>query len=504
MRHHQNKSLDHAPFADETLPLEAGDRTAPTGDTAEQVEPEIQSDNPFADDVLGLYLQEMGAISMLSRDEELELTERLANARRRYRRAAFSNGSILVQVVRLFERIQAGEAPLDRMIDVVPSLGLTSDRVRARLPRHLRLLRKRLAEARSDFRQWLRSTSKIGREQLRREYWHRLHQAAVLADELSPRIELVDQWTAQLQEMAAQMQTLVRHLDVPARSQAERELHRQRVKELRNLMFQVQATPEMLQGLIKVLCRRSRLFQQARHELAESNLRLVISIAKHYRNRGLAFSDLIQEGNGGLMRAVDKYDHRLGFKFGTYATWWIRQGITRALADHARTVRVPSHQVGQLAAIERVRGELMLELAREPKIEEIAKRLKTTPETIRSLQGIGRHPISLDEPVGGDEEFSLQDSLHSSYTMDPGAAADQHLLKDRIAEVLLSLAPRDREVIEMRYGLKDGRPRTLDEVAQTFGVTRERVRQIETRGLQKLRQPERSNRLVEFADKHDR
>jgi len=258
--------------------------------------------------------------------------------------------------------------------------------------------------------------------------------------------------------------------------------------------------PEELQRLLEVLRARRAAYQKVRRELAEANLRLVVSIAKRYRNRGLAFSDLIQEGNRGLMRAVDKYEHRLGFKFGTYATWWIRQGITRALADHARTVRVPCHQVGTLAAIERVRGELSVAIGREPTVEEIAAVLGVSAEETRSLRLVGRHPVSLHEPLGWDGERALEDFLGDPSTSNPGQTVDHHLLRERIGEVLRSLAPREREVIELRFGLKDGHPRTLDEVAKVYGITRERIRQIEARGLLKLRQPLRSQRLAGFAD----
>src|SRR5207237_6883218 len=250
----------------------------------------------------------------------------------------------------------------------------------------------------------------------------------------------------------------------------------------------------------KVFERRRTRYRQARRDLGEVNLRLVVSMAKRYRGRGLAFADLIQEGNRGLMRAVDKYEHRLGFKFGTYATWWIRQGITRALADHARTVRVPCHQVGMLAAIERVRGELIVKNGREPSVEEIAAVVGVTPDEAQSLRVVARHPVSLHEPLGGDGERALEDFLDDPHATNPGIAVDQQLLRDRIAEVLKSLTEREREVIEMRFGLRDGQPRTLEEVARTYGITRERIRQIEARGLLKLRQPLRSKRLVEFAE----
>jgi RNA polymerase primary sigma factor len=266
------------------------------------------------------------------------------------------------------------------------------------------------------------------------------------------------------------------------------------------LLLEVRTAPEDLARLARVIQSRRIAYRKARRELAEANLRLVVSIAKRYRNKGLPFSDLIQEGNRGLMRAVDKFEHRLNFKFGTYATWWIRQGITRALADHARTVRVPCHQVGRLADIERVRGELAVATGKEPTVEEIAHVLGADAEETRSLRVVSRHPISLHEPLGGDGERALEDFLNDPGAENPGLLVDQHLLRERIGEVLKSLTPREREVIEMRFGLRDGHPKTLEEVARSYGITRERIRQIEARGLLKLRQPLRRGRLSEFAE----
>ncbi len=248
--------------------------------------------------------------------------------------------------------------------------------------------------------------------------------------------------------------------------------------------------------------RRRDAFQKARRELAEGNLRLVVSIAKRYRSRGLAFADLIQEGNRGLMRAVDKYEHRLGFKFGTYATWWIRQGITRALADHARTVRVPCHQVGMLAAIERVRGELSVANGREPTIEEIAAILGVTRR--------GNAFAARRRPASGQPARTAGRRRRTGTGRFPQMTPDSDQSRARQSISICSrsasprccvrLTPREREVIEQRFGLRDGQPKTLDEVARTYGITRERIRQIEARGLLKLRQPTRSQRLVEFAD----
>lgn len=477
----------------------------------EAEEPELQSDEGAAeapeehdaqapDDTLGLYLRQMGAIPLLNRKQELDLAQRLERARQRFTHAALCNWRIQTQVLNLFDKIQAGQLPLDPHIDVVSSLGLSRDTILARLPHNLRTLRHVLKETAETFKLLLRAGASPAQTRFKRSLLRGLRKAATLAKELSPRVELLERWTLEFQDLAIRMSQLALQANAGGRSQADREQRTKRTKELRDFMLQVQATPELMAGLTEALTRRHHHYQQVRQELAEGNLRLVVSIAKRYRGRGLSFADLIQEGNRGLMRAVDKYEHRLGFKFGTYATWWIRQGITRALADHARTVRVPCHQVGMLAALERTRGELTIKFGREPTTEEIAAAVGVTPEEARSLRVVGRHPVSLHEPLGGDGERALEDFLSDTQTGNPGQAVDRHLLKERIAEVLRSLTPREREVIELRFGLRDGHPRTLDEVARTYGITRERIRQIEARGLLKLRQPGRSQRLVEFAD----
>jgi RNA polymerase primary sigma factor len=462
---------------------------------------EGEEDDPHApDDALGLYLRQMGAIPLLTREQELALAERLEYRRRRYRRAALSSWRTLSLVVATFEKVRAGQLALDPTIDVVTTLGLSRERILQRMPHNLRTLHRLIDTANTDFRNLQRAGTNAARQRLRRELWRRLQKSIKLAEELSPRIDLLDRWTDDLRVLSHQMSELARYIDAGDRSAADRERRTKMVKQLRDLMLEVRSTPEDLVQLTHVLERRRTMYQKARRELAEGNLRLVVSIAKRYRSRGLPFSDLIQEGNRGLMRAVDKYEHRLGYKFGTYATWWIRQGITRALADHARTIRVPCHQVGTLAAVERVRGELSIQQGREPTVEEIAAVVGVTPEETQSLRVVARHPVSLHEPLGGDGERALEDFLDDPDATNPGKAVDQHLLRERIGEVLRSLTPREREVIELRFGLRDGQPRTLEEVARAYGITRERIRQIEARGLLKLRQPLRSQRLAEFAE----
>jgi RNA polymerase primary sigma factor len=421
---------------DEELPEMVSTET----DTAPQAEPVPAEQSQQTDHSLGLYLHQMGSIPLLNRQQELDLAQRLDRACRRYRHAMLWNWDVLARVLDTFAAIRAAKSGLERTIDVVPGLDLTIERIRGRLPHLLGRLRK-VVEERGDTKQ--------------------LRRAVTLAEQLSPRTDLLERW--------------VEEIECSGTPQSSDRVRR----------------------WARVVAGRRSVYQRVRGELAEANLRLVVSIAKRYRGRGLAFADLIQEGNRGLMRAVDKYDHRLGFKFGTYATWWIRQGIIWALHDHPRLVRVPCHHAATLATLDRVREELVVLHGREPTLAEMAAASEMSPTEVESLRTVARHPISLDEAFVDDT--TLRESLSDTRAADPALLADQHLLKDRIAEMLRCLAPRDREVIELRYGLKDGHARTLEEVAGVLGVTRERVRQIEARGLSRLRQTERSQLLEGFA-----
>ncbi|MCC6421713.1 MAG: sigma-70 family RNA polymerase sigma factor [Gemmataceae bacterium] len=477
-------------------PDDAGRPHGPEDEDGSTADAPAQGEVASAEDTLGLYLQQMGSIPLLNRPQEIALTQGLDNARQRYRRAALWSWGTLGKVIDTFERCHAGLLPLDRTIDVLPGLDLTSERIRARLPGHLESLRKLQTEAAADFRQLQRTRiSHVAKARARRSLRQRLRLAAHLAEELSPRIELIDLWSEEFETRVALVTDLARGIGERRAATVARE------EELNELLAEIRAMPEELAALVQVLKRRRAAYQQARAQLAEANLRLVVSIAKKYRGRGLPFADLIQEGNSGLMRAVDKYDYRLGFKFGTYATWWIRQGVTRALSDSSRMVRVPCHHVGLLSSLDRVAGDLMVRYGREATVEEIAVVLEIAPQEVRALRAVARHPASLDEPIGDDDENTLEDFLRSSDGPSHAVESiDRGLLRERVAEVLRCLAPRDREVIELRFGLKDGRARTLDEVSQIFGITRERIRQIENRGLARLRQPDSSDRLAGFAE----
>jgi RNA polymerase primary sigma factor len=486
-----------APDDDDTALEERAGGASP--DTREP--PDAASEDEYSsgpDDALGLYLRQMGAIPLLTRDKELALAQRLEHHRNRFREAALLCPRVLGRMAEKFEQIAAAETPIDPNIDVFSSeeLRLTRIQIIARLRRNLNTLQTLLRRESDVFAAGIRDEFPGTESDWKWDRFRRLAKCRKLSNELSPRTELLERWTDELNDVGDELSHLV-FAHTSARCPADRA---KQAKVLREAMNRAMMTPDELFALVKVLRKRRRAYQRVRRELAEANLRLVVSIAKNYRNRGLPFSDLIQEGNRGLMRAVDKYEWRLKFKFGTYATWWIRQGITRALHDHARTVRVPCHQIATLAKMERARGEMSAATGREPTSEELAIAIGVKAEDTKSLRIVGKHPVSLNDPIGGDGERALEDFLRDHQTPNPGENADQHLLKERIHEVLRSLAPREREVIELRFGLKDGTPRTLDEVARQYGITRERIRQIEARGLLKLRQPTRSSRLEEFAD----
>jgi RNA polymerase primary sigma factor len=329
-------------------------------------------------------------------------------------------------------------------------------------------------------------------------YIRRREKMLLLVEELSLRTRRVQPFIRQLEETSQRMDELKQQLVELCRTGAPAEKIAAARHELRELMLRTLESPASLRRRSRQLRGQFRQFEDVKRELSSGNLRLVVSIAKKYRNRGLSFLDLIQEGNTGLMRAVDKYEYRRGFKFSTYATWWIRQAITRAIADQARTIRIPVHMIDVLMKLRNAAKRLLQEMGREPTTEETAAAAGVTLEETERVLDIGRHPISLDRPIGEGEDGCFGEFVQDQGTESPHKLANNGLLRERIEELLKTLTYREREIIRLRYGLADGYSYTLEEVGRIFKVTRERVRQIEAKAVAKLQNPVRSRYLEPF------
>jgi RNA polymerase primary sigma factor len=322
----------------------------------------------------------------------------------------------------------------------------------------------------------------------------------LLVEELGLRTQRIEPMISQLEQFSERIDELKGKIDQMKADKRPLSERKALLVEFRNILRVCQETPTSLRNRVNYLKGVYSKYQRAKRGLSEGNLRLVVSIAKKYRNRGLSFLDLIQEGNAGLMRAVDKFEYRRGFKFCTYATWWIRQAITRAVADQSRTIRIPVHMVETMSRVRNVSRQLLQQLGREPTIEETANASGTALDETRRVLAMSRYPISLDRPVGNSEDSHFGDLLPDGGAENPAIGAAQEMLRRRIAKVLKSLSYREREIIKLRYGLGDGYSYTLEEVGHIFKVTRERIRQIEAKAVRKLQQPMRSGELAGFLD----
>jgi RNA polymerase primary sigma factor len=458
-------------------------------------------DGRHIDDPVRMYLTQMGQIDLLDRKQEVSLAMRIELTRRRFRRKVLECDYALRQVVETLKRVHSGDLPFDRTIKVSQTENLEKDKILARMPHNLRTLEPLMEANVEDFQRLMdERTAAKDRDELRERLRLRRRKTVTLVEELSIRTQKVQPLMKKLEQISQRMDELEGEIEALRGNRAAKEERANLEKELQDLMLITLEEPASLRKRVGIMRSRFAEYEQAKRELSGGNLRLVVSIAKKYRNRGLSFLDLIQEGNTGLMRAVDKYEHRRGFKFSTYATWWIRQAITRAIADQARTIRIPVHMIETMSKLRNVSKKLLQEMGREPTIEETAKAANISYEECKRVLKISRQPISLDRPVGESEDSYFGDFIEDNSVESPVNAATNEMLKDKIEGVLKTLTYREREIIKLRYGLGDGYTYTLEEVGRIFKVTRERVRQIEAKAVRKLQHPVRSRQLEGFLD----
>ena len=452
-----------------------------------------------SDDPIRMYLSQMAEIPLLSREEEISLAKKIEITRRLFRRTLLESDYAMRATVQTLHRVHSGELPFDRTIKVSLTERLTKEQVSARMPHNLRTLDVLIRQNKADFELLVRkSTSPRLKVEVRRRFISNRRKCLNLVEELSLRSRRVTPMLKQLEDISQRMTFIRTRLAELGHDAVSRDEAADLRQEQRELMLVTQESPTSLNNRMVKVRKHFEEYEATKRQLSSGNLRLVVSIAKKYRNRGMSFLDLIQEGNTGLMRAVDKYEYRRGFKFSTYATWWIRQAITRAIADQARTIRIPVHMIDVLSKLRQTQKALTQDLRREPTYEEISQATEVPLDEVRRVMDIGRHPVSLDRPVGEGEDSSFGEFIEDSDSHNPVRSAAGSILRGKIDELLKTLTYREREIIRLRYGLADGYSYTLEECGRIFKVTRERVRQIEAKAVAKLQSPSRADRLTSF------
>jgi RNA polymerase primary sigma factor len=463
------------------------------------------------DDPVRMYLTQMGEIPLLTRDQEIYLAKTIEITRKRFRKKAMGSGLCMTSALKTLEEVERGELAFDRTLKVNPNPKPDDDPkivetlgknfLAKRLPINLATIRRLIGQVREEYRPLLdpKLTKQERSDQLERVQALR-RKLVILIEECHLQVKKVRPYIDSMEEHYREMRAIERKVAAIKGNKKVAGQSRELSDRLKELELLCMEPAYRLKRRVDQVRLHFAEYEDAKRKLSSGNLRLVVSIAKKYRNRGLSFLDLIQEGNTGLMKAVEKYEYRRGYKFSTYATWWIRQAITRSIADQARTIRIPVHMIETMSKLRNVTKKLVQQKGREPSVEEVAEATGISVDEAKRVMKISKHPISLDRPIGESDDSYFGDFIEDESAESPLQAAGHEMLKERIDEVLSTLTFREREIVKLRYGIGDGYTYTLEEVGRIFRVTRERVRQIEAKAVRKLRHPVRARQLASFLD----